>query len=176
MVSADRGGTDRGGTGRGGTGVPPVHEFKITRRNLPHWQLPGSIYFITWRCTDGTTLNSQERNLALKAAIHWDNVKWIVYIVVVMPDHVHLMAQPIDKSPGSTYDLSEIIHSVKSFSAHRISKFREFGGAVWQEERYDRIVRDDEEFLEIWEYIRTNPVKKNLVQDLENYEWLYEKR
>jgi hypothetical protein len=25
----------------GGTGVSPVHSFKIIRRNLPHWQMPG---------------------------------------------------------------------------------------------------------------------------------------
>ena len=52
-----------GGTGVVGTGVPPVRlsssppgltEFKVTRRNLPHWQQPGSIYFIYLALQGGT--------------------------------------------------------------------------------------------------------------------------
>jgi len=33
----------------GGTGFQPVKEFRIYRRNLPHWERPESIYFITFR-------------------------------------------------------------------------------------------------------------------------------
>jgi hypothetical protein len=33
----------------GGTGFQPVQSFQVTKRCLPHWQLPGSTYFITWR-------------------------------------------------------------------------------------------------------------------------------
>jgi hypothetical protein len=40
----------------GGTGFQPVKSFQVTRRNLPHWQETGRVYFITWRCKDGVVL------------------------------------------------------------------------------------------------------------------------
>jgi putative transposase len=48
-------------------------------------------------------------------------------------------------------------------------------GVVWQDERFDRIVRDEKEFNEKWEYIKTNPVKNGLSQKPADYLWLYEK-
>jgi len=44
----------------------------------------------------------------------------------------------------------------------------------WEDERFDRIVRDEMEFNEKWQYIRTNPVKSGLSENPEDYPWLYE--
>ena len=41
--------------------------FKITRRNLPHWQEPGRVYFITWRCQMVWFLMNEERTITLEA-------------------------------------------------------------------------------------------------------------
>ena len=68
-----------------------------------------------------------------------------------------------------------ITSSVKSFSAHQINRQRERHGSIWQDERFDRIVRDEMEFKEKWEYIRNNPVKNGLCQSPEKYPWLYER-
>ena len=70
--------------------------------------------------------------------------------------------------------MGEIIHSVKSFSAHQINRGRRRGGPVWEQERYDRIIRDGKEFLEKWQYIRNNPLKQGIVSEAESYPWLYE--
>jgi REP element-mobilizing transposase RayT len=159
----------------GGTGFQPVQSFKITRRNLPHWQDPGSVYFITWRCKEGQTLSQGERSTCLETLRYWDNRKWNVYAAVVLPDHVHILAQTLIRPAGGFFDLAEILHSVKSFSAQKISRQRGVQGAIWQDERYDRIVRDEAEFLEKWQYIRNNPVKEGLAPSPEEYPWLYEK-
>jgi REP element-mobilizing transposase RayT len=159
----------------GGTGFQPVQAFQITRRNLPHWQEPGRVYFITWRCKDGVVLNEKERTIALEAVRFWDTSKWIVYAAVILSDHVHLLSQPLPRGEGGFFDLSEIIHSVKSFSAQKISQRRGVKGAIWQDERYDRIVRDEVEFLEKWQYIRNNPLKEGLASQSEDYPWLYER-
>jgi REP element-mobilizing transposase RayT len=158
----------------GGTGVPPVQSFKITRRTLPHWQEPGRVYFITWRCKRGEVLSPEERTITLEAVHYWDGRKWTLYAAVVMPDHVHTLVQPmtLPQSDG-VYDLAEIIHSVKSFSVHQINRQRGRRGSLWQDERFDRIVRDEEEFLEKWQYIMNNPLKQELAQRWEDYPWLY---
>jgi putative transposase len=159
----------------GGTGFQPVQSFHVSRRNLPHWQEPGRVYFITWRCRDDVVLAPEERRITIEALQYWDGRKWTLYAAVVLPDHVHVLAQPLQKTEGGWFDLAEILHSIKRFSARKINQERGVQGSLWQDERYDRIVRDDVEFLEKWQYIRNNPLKAELVLYPEDYPWLYER-
>lgn len=59
-------------------------------------------------------------------------------------------------------------------------------GKVWQNESYDRVIRNEDEFLEKLKYIANNPtrlltlecsdggqVKANLARQYEDYRWLY---
>jgi REP element-mobilizing transposase RayT len=177
----------------GGTGVPPVQGEKISRRHLPHWQREGAVYFLTWRCAKAVELSEAERDMVMSAIRHWDGKRWKVYAAVVMPDHVHLLALPLAKGDG-VWELGELLHSVKSYSAHQIAKARkdrrdagptipEGGtaggtgvspvGPIWQDERYDRWVRDEDEFAEKWQYIADNPVKAELATTAAEYRWLY---
>lgn len=155
--------------------MSPVRSFQITKRKLPHWQEPGRIYFLTWRCQPGQTLSPEERTITLEAVKYWDNRKWVVYAVVVLPDHIHCLVQPLPHPAGGTTDLGEILHSIKSFTSHQLNRSRGSTGSIWQIERYDRIVRDEAEFLEKWNYIRNNAVKGGLAASPEDYPWLYEK-
>ena len=52
----------------------------------------------------------------------------------------------------------------RASALHQINRHRGSRGSIWQDERYDRIVRDEAEFLEKWQYIMNNPVKKELVK------------
>ena len=168
-----------------------VRSETFTRRRLPHWQLPGVTYFLTWRCADGVTLTEAERGVVLSAVRHWDAIRWDVLAAVVMPDHVHVLACPLAKGDGR-WDIGELLHSVKSFSAHLIAKQRTgrrdagpTGGMVgpasrrspviWQDERYDRWMRDEDEIAEKWDYIAGNPVRAGLVEKAEEYAWLHQK-
>jgi REP element-mobilizing transposase RayT len=157
-----------------GTGFQPVQALKYTKRNLPHWQIPGSVYFITWRCLTGNILSPEERSVTLNAIRHWHGIKWVLYATVVMPDHVHALAQPLNQPTEGTFGLTEILHSIKRFSARKVNQARGVQGSLWQDERFDRIVRDEGEFLEKWNYIRNNPVKAGLTIIPEEYPWLYE--
>ena len=152
----------------------PVQDFKINRRTLPHIQKPGRIYFLTWRCRQGIFLTPEDRDLALTALLHYNDTKWKVYTTVILPDHVHVLAQPLPHPDGGVHNLADIVHSVKRFSVYQISKRRGANGSIWQDERYDRIVRDEAEFLEKWNYIRNNPVKGGLATKPEDYPWFYE--
>jgi REP element-mobilizing transposase RayT len=158
-----------------GTGFQPVTSFQASRRNLPHWQQPGSVYFITWRLKGDEILAPEERTFILKALLHWDDVKWTVHAAVVMPNHIHVIAQPLTLPGGGAINLSEIIRSVKTFSARTINARRGIKGVLWQDERYDRIIRDETELLQKWQYLRNNPVERGLAPSPEDYPWLYEK-
>jgi REP element-mobilizing transposase RayT len=174
-----------------GAGAPPVQSERVTRRHLPHWQRAGAIYALTGRCRAGITLSEAERDLVLAAIHHWDAIRWDVLVAVVMPDHVHLLACPLAKGAGR-WDLGELLHSVKSFSAHQIARRRNpaparppepvgpasrrpsSSSSIWQDERYDRWMRDEEELERTWAYIVENPVRAGLVEQAESYRWLYQ--
>jgi len=47
----------------GGTGFQPVKEFRIYRRNIPHWEQPESGYFITFRTFRQVSLTEESRNI-----------------------------------------------------------------------------------------------------------------
>jgi REP element-mobilizing transposase RayT len=162
-------------------------ELTITRRHLPHWQVGGSTYFITF-CLRGTvhgedgicrhttqrqrSLTSHERQIVKKEIVFWHPSRWTVHILAVMPDHTHILVTPAETSPGRWYSLSTILHSVKRGSALKINPLRGRRGALWQSESFDRIVRDEREFHEKATYILSNAVKAGLVADGWEYDGL----
>ncbi len=157
----------------GGTGVPPVQissTLKKAKRNLPHWEKEGSTYFVTFRTTQGE-LTDAERKIVLDACFHFHNDRHRTRMVTVMPDHVHLIIQPAMTENGEWYTLSQVMHSIKSFSSHAINKLRGSSGSIWQDESFDRIIRDQDEFLEKANYMLNNPHKVGLVCDPWEYEF-----
>jgi len=159
----------------GSTGFQPVSEgqLKKSRRLLPHWQLGGSTYFVTFR-SKMSNLPPEVRQIILEACRQFDETKYRLWAAVVMPDHVHLLLTPKEKVEGKYYSLAEILHSLKSFTSTRINRLLNRQGPLWQEDYFNRIVRDEAELLEKWNYIRNNPVKKELCHYPEEWDAFYE--
>lgn len=160
----------------GSTGFPacaPEINLSIRRRNLPHWQLQESTYFVTFRLRSGI-MSDDERRMVLDAIKHFYKVKYLITTAVIMPDHVHLIMKPLVNASNAEYSLSKILQGIKGFTARQINKVRGAKGAIWQDESFDRIIRDYDEYLEKWNYIRGNPIKAGLCQAPEEYPFLWE--
>jgi putative transposase len=160
----------------GGTGFPACAnqtELQINRRNLPHWHLSGSTYFVTFRLRSGF-LNHDEKEIVLDAIKHFQGIRYWVTASVVMTDHVHIVLGPTTADNETGFPLSKILQSIKGFTAREINKLRHTKGSLWLDESYDRIIRDHDEYLEKWQYIRNNPVKVGLCELPEDYPWLWE--
>lgn len=70
---------------------------------------------------------------------------------VIMPNHVHLL---ISLTVGAdAQSVSRIIQQTK----RRVS--RAAGQPIWQSHFHDHIVRDEQDFQSIWQYIENNPTK-----------------
>jgi hypothetical protein len=67
------------------------------------------------------------------------------------------------------HDLSKVMQGIKGTSSRRINELLHTSGQVWQNESYDRIIRNEEEYLEKLNYMWMNPVKANLVDDPNKY-------
>lgn len=89
--------------------------------------------------------------------LYFNGVKYDLDDWVVMPNHVHLLIRP-----KNDYTLSDVLHSIKSYSAHKINKVLNRKESVWMHESYDHIVRNEDSFLAIKNYIRLNPIKANV--------------
>ncbi|MBE9093209.1 transposase [Tychonema sp. LEGE 07203] len=149
-------------------------QLKVTYRNLPHWELEGSVYFITFNTWEKFELTPAAREVVLNACKFFNGQRYQIFCLVVMRDHVHMLIQPLVKSEGKLWSLSSIMHSMKSYSSQQIPKVIKHIGTVWQDERYDHIVRDEREFQVFWEYIRQNPVKAGLSVTPEEYPFFWQ--
>jgi putative transposase len=98
--------------------------------------------------------------------LHYPEVKNDVSIV--MPNHVHgiiviedgVKQADLKTAPAKKHPLPEIIRAFKTFSAKRINELRSSGGTqVWQKGYYEHVIRDEEEFTRIGEYVLFNPAK-----------------
>jgi len=149
-------------------------QLKVTYRNLPHWELEGAVYFITFNTWEKLELTPAARQVVLNACKFFDRQRYQIFCLVVMPDHVHMLMQPLEKSDNKFWSLSSILHSMKSYSSKQIPKVMKHIGTVWQDERHDHIVRDEREFQVFWEYIRQNPVKAGLSLTPEEYPFFWQ--
>ncbi len=147
--------------------------FHFTRRNLPHWHLSGSIYFVTIRVHRGK-FSTDEQSIVSNSIKYFHSKRYWIWVSVVMQDHVHLLIRLYNDNDGKEISLGDALKSIKGFSAREINKSRNTVGKFWQDENFDRIVRNEEELMEKWNYIRNNPVKKNLSDIPENYAFLWE--
>jgi REP element-mobilizing transposase RayT len=84
---------------------------------------------------------------------------------VVMPNHVHMLITPHES-------LSKLTQSIKRFTAREGNRMLALTGRpFWQDESYDRLVRDQSEFRRIAFYIEMNPVRAGLAATPEAFPW-----
>ena len=141
---------------------------------LPHWELDGAIYFITFNSWEKLELSPEAREIVFNSCLFFNNKRYKIFVFVVMTDHVHLLIQPFLKSENEYWSLSSIMNSIKGYSSKQIPKVMKHIGIVWQDERFDHIVRNEQEFQGYWEYIRQNPVKAGLSSTPENYPFFWQ--
>ncbi len=94
------------------------------------------------------------RKIVQDALKHFDGQRYVLGEFVVMPNHVHVLVAPL-----GAHELSGIVQSWKSFTAHRITRLLNQKGEFWQKETFDHIVRNAEEMERFAQYIRENPVR-----------------
>ena len=73
---------------------------------------------------------------------------------VIMPNHIHLIIT--NQTGGHGYpplQIYDIIGNFKSFTTHKYEK------TLWQRSFHDHIIRGENDYLKIWNYIDTNPQK-----------------
>ncbi len=86
---------------------------------------------------------------------------------IIMPNHFHgiIAIQGLKRvgprpTPTKQHPLSEIVRAFKSYSSRKINEYRHLPGKpVWQRGYYEHVIRDEEEFTRIGEYILYNAAR-----------------
>lgn len=192
----------------------PCDDFTAYARHLPHWRLPGSAYFVTFRLADsipqvilsemqretetwrqkiathahslpdsalsewqefqrarllklemlldeghGECLlrDPSHRQVVVDALHHFEGQRCEMLAYAVMPTHVHALCRMLGE-----HRMEDVCSSWKWFTAQRIQRSLGRTGPLWQNESFDRIIRDAEHYQTTVRYIAKNPLKARL--------------
>jgi REP element-mobilizing transposase RayT len=105
-------------------------------------------------------------NLVNESIQHFELDRFLLFAWAIMPNHVHLVLQQNDG-----FELSDIVHSIKSFTANKANKMLGRTGRFWQPDYFDRLIRDRQHFRNAIEYVEMNPVKAKLCAVKEKWLW-----
>ena len=169
-------------------------------RRLPHWDTVGRPLFVTFRLHDSLPKHRvfpPERLTTGKAFVAMDCLldrattgpfflrqpeiaslivdalrageckfaRYELHAFVVMPNHVHMLVTPAVMA-------TKWLGPLKGFTSHEANEIlRRQGRAFWQDESYDHLVRNEDQFRRITRYIENNPVSAGLVGTAEEFRW-----
>jgi type I restriction enzyme R subunit len=135
-------------------------EFERQQARMLHEELD--------RCHGSCVLkHAKPREMTVQAIRHFNNARFALGDFVVMPNHVHAIMQPLEG-----WELEDILASIKRWTARRIGLWQDENAApatahhnrsrFWQQESYDRIIRDEQELAAFRQYIARNPSAAHL--------------
>ena len=100
--------------------------------------------------------------------------------IVILPDHIHMIITP--KIPN---EYSKIITYIKRDFLYQLSSnlkeeaktnltastYNRQHSGIWQRRFYEHTIRDEKDFLKIFEYMKINPIKHGLVEKISDWEY-----
>ena len=89
--------------------------------------------------------------------LRFDRIRYLLVAWCVMPNHVHVILQPMDG-----HRLPEILHSIKSYVANAANRLLRRSGRFWQPEYYDHLIRDFDDLHAQISYVSSNPGRVGL--------------
>ena len=162
------------------------------KRFLPHINAIGYFQFVTFRTNDsvdhfvlklrqqdinesqkeylidrytdvsrkGAYLNGEVLDFLKSYLIEQDKKLYSLIAFCIMPNHVHIAFR-------QDIPLSDIMRRIKGATSYHINRLLQKEGRFWEENYFDRIIRDDKHFAIVYDYIKNNPIKAGL-KDYDN--------
>jgi REP element-mobilizing transposase RayT len=95
--------------------------------------------------------------IVAECLLHQDGHEYELSDFVVMPNHVHVLAQ--FRSEGG---MKHCCQNWKHYTARQINRVQNQSGHFWQTESFDHLVRSPAQFEYLRDYIQRNPVAARL--------------
>jgi REP element-mobilizing transposase RayT len=101
-----------------------------------------------------------------ESLLHFGLIRYKLLAWVIMQNHIHFLLKPIHN-----HQVSKIIKNFKSFTSHEADKILQRSGKFWQEDYFDRYIRNYEHFVKTVDHIGNNPVKARLCKDYRDWKF-----
>ena len=85
--------------------------------------------------------------------------RFVVDKYCIMADHIHMIVFITPDEDGKAPRTPTVSHMIQQLKGV-VSK--QAGGGIWQKSYNDRIIRNESEYLRIWQYIDNNPAQWEL--------------
>ena len=92
------------------------------------------------------------RSIVCDSLLFRDGRQYTIHSFVVMPNHVHLLMELYD-----SHTLQSTVTALKRYTATAINRLLNRNGRLWQDEYFDRIIRNEKHYDYTMGYIRDNP-------------------
>ena len=83
---------------------------------------------------------------------HFQGQKFFLSCWAILPNHCHIVIQPYED-----HALEDLLGAMKGVNARHVNAALGRKGAIWQDESFDRIVRDEKHLWRVVQYIGRNP-------------------
>jgi len=173
--------------------------LKSHHSNLPHIDLKGHYQFVTFRTQDSIDSYVQKiyhntesdkikqykidvyldtsRNGAFLYGrivaeiqsyfLSHDKKMYELIALSIMPNHIHILFKQIE-------EMRDVMRILKGGSSHIINQIRGTKGQIWAKDYFDKLVRNEKHFSQVYEYIKYNAVKANLGDADERFYGIYD--
>ena len=88
---------------------------------------------------------------------------------VIMPDHIHLIVRIRERHAGRSLQAIMAFFKTMTTNAYirgvKEGKLPAFDKKLWQKSYYDHVIRNQNDYNEVWEYIENNPRKWLLIHE-----------
>lgn len=103
----------------------------------------------------------------VEALHHFESVRCEMQAYAIMPNHAHVLYRPLGE-----HTVENLARSWKRHSSDRVHRRLGRAGPLWQEESFDRLIRDADHYRQAVRYIAKNPLKAGL-QSPDAVVWLH---
>jgi putative transposase len=140
------------------------------RKGLGHQDVPQEV---AWNCSFYVTICAVPRGKnhfcrdpigsnVLASAHHYEHLdKWTIHLLLLMPDHLHLVV--------TTHLGSHITELIKSWKRYLARTYR----VRFQRDFFEHRIRNHENFYAHCRYVQRNPIRAGLVTRSEDWPWVY---
>ena len=144
--------------------MPAPHSYRLRTGRASE---PGRIYLVTTVTRERRRLFAElTHGRTLVDGLRWSDGRGrtLTWAFVIMPDHLHWLFALTGETP-----LSQVVGSVKKYSARRIAARLGEAGGIWQPGFHDHALRAEEDLRETARYVVMNPVRSGLVRSIAEY-------
>ena len=100
--------------------------------------------------------------------------RYLINAIVILPDHIHMII-----TPHNAKDYPKIVRAIKYNFSIKLNQDEEQSMArhkkglkpIWQKRYYEHTIRDEKDYLRCLEYMKNNPIKHSLVENLEDWKY-----